>query len=68
MANEDKATRYHRLRRRASLAETTLAAAWLLLLLATGWSASLRSLAATMAGQSFSLTVVYYVIALAALS
>lgn len=68
MANEDKATQYHRLRRRASLAETALAAAWLLLLLVTGWSASLRNLVATMAGQSFLLTVVCYVVVVAALS
>lgn len=68
MANEDKATRYHRLRRRASLAETALAAAGLLLLLVTGWSTSLRDLAAAMAGQSFFLTVIYYVVVLATLS
>lgn len=66
--NEDKATRYHRLRRRASLSETALAAAWLLLLLVTGWSTSLRDLAATMAGESFSLTVIGYVVLVALLS
>lgn len=66
--NEDKATRYHRLRRRASLRGTVLAAAWLLLLLVTGWSMSLRDLAATMAGQSFPLTVIYYVVLVALLS
>jgi STE24 endopeptidase len=66
--NEDKATRYHRLRRRASLLGTALAAAWLLLLLVAGWSSSLRDLASTMAGSSFSLTVVCYVVLLALLS
>ena len=60
--NEDKATRYHRLRRRASLLGTALAVAWLLLVLVTGWSSSLRDLAAAMAGQFFPLTVVYYVV------
>jgi len=68
LANEDKATRYHRLRRRASLFGTTLAAAWLLLLLVTGLSTSVRDLAATMAGQSFVLTVIYYVVLVALLS
>ena len=66
--NEDKATRYHRLRRRASLLGTVLAAAWLLLLLVTGWSTVLRDVAATMAGQSFVLTVICYVVLVAMLS
>ena len=66
--NEDKATRYHRLRRRASLLGTALAAVWLVLLMATGWSAALRVLATTMAGSSFFLTVVYYVVLVALLS
>jgi STE24 endopeptidase len=68
MANEDKATRYHRLRRRASLAGTGLAAAWLVALLITGWSASLRDLAAGLAGQSFLPTVVCYVVIIAILT
>ena len=66
--NEDKATRYHRLRRRASLLGTVLAAAWLVLLLVTGWSTLLRDVAATMAGQSFVLTVICYVVLVAMLS
>jgi len=66
--NEDKATRYHRLQRRASLAGTALAAAFLLLLLVTGWSATLRDLAASMAGQSFVLTITGYVVLVALLS
>ena len=45
MANEDKATRYHRLRRRASLAGVVLAAAFLLLLVVSGGSAWLRAAA-----------------------
>src|SRR5688500_1991289 len=68
MANEDKATRYHRLRRRASFAGTALTGAWFLLLLATGWSASLRDLSADLARHSFLLTVCCYVIAVGLLS
>jgi STE24 endopeptidase len=66
--NEDKASRYHRLQRRASLAGTALAAAFLLLLLVTGWSATLRDLAASMAGQSFVFTITGYVVLVALLS
>ena len=63
MANEDKATRYHRLRRRASLAGTALAALFLLLFLVTGASAALRDAAASASG-SFALTVALYVVTL----
>ena len=65
MANEDKATRYHRLRRRAALADTALGALLLILLVATGWSAALRNAAATVAGPSFVLTLVVYVVLIA---
>lgn len=68
MANEDKATRYHRLRRRAALAGTALGALFLTLLLITGWSAALRDAAVAAAGPSFSLTVVVYVALIALLS
>ena len=60
MANEDKAARYHRLKRRASLAATAVGAALLLLLLVTGASAALRDLAASAAAGSFLLTVIIY--------
>jgi len=66
--NEDKATRYHRLRRRAALAGTALGALFLVLLLATGWSADLRDAAASAAGSSFTLTVIIYVVLVALLS
>lgn len=66
--NEDKATRYHRLHRRAALSATGLGALFLLLLVVTGWSASLRETAAASAGGSFSLTVVVYVVLVALLS
>ena len=66
--NEDKAARYHRLRRRTSLLETGLAAVLLLLLLGTGWSAALRDWASATAGQSALLTVALYVVSIVLLS
>jgi STE24 endopeptidase len=66
--NEDKASRYHRLRRRASLSGTVLAAVWLLLLLVTGWSASFRDVATIVASNSFVLTIICYVVLVAVLS
>src|SRR5919109_922938 len=62
--NEDKATRYHRLRRRASLIGTGLSALLLLVLVVSGASAYLRTFAASLVHDSFSLTVVLYVILL----
>lgn len=56
------------MRRRASLSGTAVAAAWLLLLLVTGWSTLLRDVAATLARQSFVLTVIWYVVLVAVLS
>jgi STE24 endopeptidase len=66
--NEDKATRYHRLRRRASFLGTALTAVWLLGLLVTGGSASLRDVSVELARQSFVLTVACYVILVGLLS
>lgn len=66
--NEDKASRYHRLRRRASVSGAVVAAAWLLLLLAMGWSATLRDAAGRAAGYAFLPTVLYYVVLVAALT
>ena len=68
MANEDKATRYHRLRRRASLFGTVLGALLLIALLTTGWSAALRDLAMALAGQSFLFALIFYVLMLCLLS
>lgn len=65
MANEDKATRYHRLRRRASLLGTALGASLLVLILLSGASAALRDLAASLSGSSFTLTAIIYVVVLA---
>ena len=61
MPNEDKATRYHRLRRRASLAGITASAIFLLLLLISGGSAALRETALRAAGGAFYATLVIYV-------
>lgn len=68
MANEDKATRYHRLRRGASLVGTTLGGLLLLVLLVSGGSAALRNAADSLSGGSFTLTVVVYVVLLGVLS
>ena len=68
MANEDKATRYHRLRRRASLLGTALGALLLIVLLLTGGSAAVRDAARSLAGGSFFFTILLYVLLLALLS
>jgi STE24 endopeptidase len=59
--NEDKASRYHRLRRRTSVSATGLGALLLLLLIVSGASAALRDLAFGASGGSFSLTILIYV-------
>jgi STE24 endopeptidase len=64
LANEDKAARYHRLKRRASVLGAAAVALLLLLLLVTEGSAALRDLAHAWAGGSFHLTIVVYVAAL----
>ena len=65
MANEDKATRYHRLQRRASILATILTAAVLFILLVTGASAGMRDLVTDWVGSSLIPSVVGYVVALA---
>jgi STE24 endopeptidase len=67
VANEDKATRYHRLRRRASLAGTLSGVLFLLILLVSGGSAAVRDTAARIAGGSVAGTLTLYVIAVALL-
>jgi STE24 endopeptidase len=64
VANEDKATRYHRLQRRASILGTVLTAAVLALVLFTGTSAAIRDLVSGWFGPSFILTVIGYVVVL----
>jgi STE24 endopeptidase len=61
VANEDKATRYHRLKRRAALTGAASGVFLLVVLLVTGISAALRDFAASAADGSFLLTVVLYV-------
>ena len=67
MANEDKATRYHRLKRRATFAGPVIGTLFLLVLLLTGGSAALRAAVSGLAGGWFVATVVLYVVALAML-
>jgi STE24 endopeptidase len=68
MINEDKAARYHRLRRRASLASTVVGAVFLVLLLVSGASAAIRDWSASLAGDSFLPVVITYTVALVLLS
>ena len=67
MANEDKATRYHRLRRRASVLGGALSAIFLLFLLASGWSVALRDLAEHVTGGVRAMTIAGYVLAVSVL-
>jgi STE24 endopeptidase len=64
---EDKATRYHRLKRRAELLDLGWSAALLGALLASGGAALLRDLARDLAGGRFYLTVAFVAFAIAAL-
>lgn len=48
--NEDRAVRYHRLRRYATLASTAAGVGWLTLLVATGWSVDLAARARAAGG------------------
>ena len=67
MPNEDKATRYHRLRRRASILSVALGALFLLVLLVSGASAALRGAIEGLVSGVFLGTVTLYVLALAVL-
>ena len=60
--NEDKASRYHRLRRRASLLGTVGGIGLLVLLVVSGGSAVVRDIASSLAAGSFVATVVIYVV------
>jgi STE24 endopeptidase len=67
VANEDKATRYHRLRRRASLTGTLSGALLLLILLVSGGSAALGDASSRLAGGSSAGTLFLYVTTIALL-
>lgn len=66
--NEDKATRYHRLQRRAGLLGTVLVALFLIVLVVTGSSAGIRDMAMAAARQSFPIGIIIYVVLVALLS
>ncbi len=65
--NEDKATRYHRLGRRAGILSTIWTAAILLALLFTGASLAFREWAASVTGANAALIVAFYVLILSLL-
>src|SRR5687768_5065816 len=65
--NEDKATRYHRLGRRAGIVSTVWTGVILLALLLTGASLVLRDWAASLAGANPTLIVAFYVLILSLL-
>jgi STE24 endopeptidase len=67
VANEDKATRYHRLQRRASILSTVLTTFVLFVLVVSGGSAGMRTLVAGWVGSSLIPIVIGYVIVLAIL-
>ena len=50
--NEDKSARYHRLRRRSSIASTIVGVAFLIAFVGFGASAALRDFAVSLAGSS----------------
>jgi STE24 endopeptidase len=62
VANEDKATRYHRLQRRASIVSTVLTTVVLVVLLVSGASADIRSTLIAWLGPWFVVTVLGYVV------
>lgn len=66
MANEDKSTRYHRLRRRVAVAGTAWTTLLLSGLMVTGASVALRSMAERAAGPSLAGVVAVYVAIVAA--
>lgn len=60
--------RYNRIRRWLGMGEVVLGLAFLLVLLITGWTDSIRDLAYRSAGQSYALAVFFYVLMLIVLS
>lgn len=68
MANEDKSARYHRLRRRVSLIDTSAQVVFLLGLVWSGASTAIRSVAVSTTGERLIPVVVSYVLVVAVLS
>jgi STE24 endopeptidase len=68
LANEDKSARYHRLRRRVSLIDTTAQVVFLLVLVWSGASIAIRAATQSMAGGRLVPVVVPYVLVVALLS
>ena len=68
MANEDKSARYHRLRRRTSLLDTTVQAVLLLALVLSGASSAIRTNVEAVVGTSLVPLVIVYVLVIAVLS
>jgi STE24 endopeptidase len=68
VANEDKSARYHRLRRRVSLLDTTTQALFLLLLVLSGASTAILNRVESIVGTSLVPVVVTSVLVIAALS
>ena len=67
-ADTPEARRYNRLRRRLGVADFLLGLAFLLVLLITGWTGTLRDLAYWAAHQNYSLAVFFYVFMLLLIS
>jgi STE24 endopeptidase len=65
VANEDKATRYHRLRRRTSLLDTTAQAVLLVAIVASGASTAIRTAVESIAGTDLVPLVSVYVVVMA---
>src|SRR5579872_856999 len=63
-----EASAYNRIRRQLSIINAALGFLFLIVLLATGWSATLRSSASQLAHHNYALALFYYVFALLALN
>jgi hypothetical protein len=68
LANEDKSSRYHRLRRRVSLLDTSAQVVFLFGLAWSGASTAIRSVAESMAGERLVPVVASYVLVVIVLS
>jgi STE24 endopeptidase len=67
-ADTPEARQYSRIRRWISIADTSLGIAFLVVLLATGWTRDLRDLALRFAHENYTLAIFFYVLLLALIS